>query len=268
MGAVTKIAWCDHTLNPWWGCTQVSPLCDRCYAMMLDSRWFKRAHWGPGVARRYFSDTHWRAPLQWERAAHREGHRHRVFCASMADVFDNEVDQAVRTRLWGLIRQTPHLDWLVLTKRIGNAPAMLPDDWGTGYPNVWLLVSADQAGLERDSPKLLAIPAVVRGVSIEPQLAPVQLGTLARQLQWVINGGEAGAGARPFYLEWARSLAAECRDAGTALFIQRLGGKPFEGGKRLRLHDYAGGDWHEWPPDLRIRQFPHVTAVDARAEHR
>ena len=256
MGTVTKIEWCDHTFNPWWGCTQVSPLCDRCYAMMLDIRWFKRAHWGPGASRRYFGDVHWREPLKWERSAQVEGRRHRVFCASMADVFDNEVDQAVRDRLWWLIRQTPNLDWLVLTKRIGNAPEMLPDDWGTGYPNVWLLVSVDQAGLERDVPKLLAIPAVVHGVSIEPQLAPVQLGEFAPLLQWVINGGETGAGARPFHLEWARSLVAECRGAGTAIFIQRLGCKPFERGRRLRLNDYAGGDWKEWPVDLRMRQFP------------
>jgi protein gp37 len=57
MGAVTKIEWCDHTFNPWWGCTQVSPLCDRCYAMMLDMRWYGRNHWGPGAPRRYFDET-------------------------------------------------------------------------------------------------------------------------------------------------------------------------------------------------------------------
>jgi protein gp37 len=144
----------------------------------------------------------------------------------------------------------------VLTKRIGNVLEMLPDNWGAGYPNVWLLVSVDQAGLERDVPKLLAIPAVVHGLSIEPQLAPVHLGSFARRLHWVINGGESGAGARPFRLEWARSLVAECRSAGTAIFIQKLGRNPLEGGQRLRLSDYAGGDWSEWPADLRIRQFP------------
>jgi hypothetical protein len=63
MGAVTKIEWCDHTFNPWWGCTQVSPLCDRCYAMMLDIRWYGRNHWGPGAPRRYFDDAYWRQPV-------------------------------------------------------------------------------------------------------------------------------------------------------------------------------------------------------------
>jgi len=146
MGAVTKIAWCDHTFNPWWGFTQVSPLCDHCYAMMLDVRWFGRAHWGAGASRRYFVDAHWRHPLKWDRSAAVDGRRHRVFCASMADVFDNEVDQALRDRLWSLVRRTPNLDWIVLTKRIGNAPEVLPGDWGTGYRNVWLLASVDQAG--------------------------------------------------------------------------------------------------------------------------
>jgi len=174
----------------------------------------------------------------------------------MADVFDNEVGQAVRDRLWSLIRQTANLDWIVLTKRIGNASEMLPEDWGAGYANVWLLISVDQAGLERDVPKLLAIPAAVHGLSIEPQLAPVRLGGFARRLQWVINGGESGGGARPYHLEWARSVIAECRAAGTAIFIQKLGYKPFEGGRPLRLNDYAGGDMNEWPADLRFRQFP------------
>lgn len=256
MGAVTKIEWCHHTFNPWWGCTQVSPLCDHCYAMMLDARWFKRAHWGPGAGRRYFGDDYWDQPLRWDHRAASAGRRRRVFCASMADVFDKDADPAVRKRLWRLIRRTPNLDWLLLTKRIGNAPKMLPIDWGDGYRNVWLIISADQTALERDIHKLAAIPAVVHGVSIQPQLAPARLGGLANLLQWVINGGESGPGSRPFHLEWARSLTAECRGVTIPIFIQRLGGKPHEGGLPLRLRDPAGGDWSEWPADLRTREFP------------
>jgi protein gp37 len=265
MGAVTKIEWCDHTFNPWWGCTQVSPLCDRCYAMMLDARWHGRSHWGPGAPRRQFDDGHWRQPVKWDRSASAAGQRRRVFCASMADVFDNEVDHALRDRLWLLIRQTRHLDWILLTKRIGNAPRMLPDDWGNGYPNVWIIISADQSGIARDGPKLLDIPAMVHGVSIQPQLAPVRLGDLALRLQWVINGGESGAGARPFHLEWARDLVAECGHAGTPIFVQRLGGNPFEKGQRVRLGHHAGADLSEWPPDLRIREMP-KTIGDANAQ--
>jgi len=177
----------------------------------------------------------------------------------MADVFDNEADPAARDRLWGLICQTPNLDWLLLTKRIGNVPKMLPGDWRDGYPNVWLIVSVDQPSLERDVPKLASIPAVVHGVSIEPQLTPVGLGRFAGLLQWAINGGESGAGSRPFRLEWARSLAAECRSAGIPIFIQRLGSKPQDHGIPLHLKDHAGGNWNEWPVDLRIRHFPQAT---------
>jgi protein gp37 len=266
VGAATKIEWCDHTFNPWWGCTEVSPLCDHCYAMMLDVRWFKGVHWGAAAPRRYFGNAHWRAPLKWDHLARAQGGRNRVFCASMADVFDKEVDQALRDRLWSLVRETPNLDWVILTKRIGNAPKMLPADWGAGYPNVWLLVSVDQVALERDTPKLLAISAAIHGVSIEPQLAPVCLGEFAQGLEWVIVGGESGAGARPFHLEWARLLIAECAASGTAIFVQKMGCKPFEHGKPLRLNDYAGGDMMEWPADLRVRQFP-VEAGKVKSPH-
>ena len=267
MGKVTKIEWCHHTFNPWWGCSQVGPLCDHCYAMMLDARWFKRVHWGPRAPRRYFADAYWGEPLKWDRLAAVEARRHRVFCASMADVFDKAADPQVRDRLWRLIRATANLDWLVLTKRIGNAPKMLPADWANGYPNVWLVVSVDQPALERDAPRLLSIPAMVHGISIQPQLAPVRLGDFAPLLQWVIIGGESGAGSRPFHLEWARYLIAECASAATPVFVQRLGGKPHEGSTRLCLRDPAGGDWSEWPPDLRRREFPDAPAGERpRAE--
>jgi protein gp37 len=231
--------------------------------MMLDVRWHRREHWGVRAPRRTFDDAHWRQPLRWNSAAQAAGVRRRVFCASMADVFDNAVDQASRDRLWSVIRDTPRLDWVVLTKRIGNALKMLPDDWAGGYPNVWLVISADQAELDRDAPKLLDIPAAVHGISVQPQLAPVRLGKFARRLQWVINGGESGAGARPFHLEWARALIAECSEAAMPIFVQRLGAKPFEAGQRLRLTNRAGADLAEWPADLRVRQWPIVSIRSA-----
>jgi protein gp37 len=194
----------------------------------------------PEAPRRYFDDEYWAQPLRWDRRAAAAGYRRRVFCASMADVFDNDADPGARHRLWRLIRRTPNLDWLLLTKRIGNAPRMLPADWRDGYPNVWLIVSTDQAGLERDVSKLASLPAIVHGISIEPQPAPVRLGRLAERLQWVINGGESGAGSRPFYLEWSQSLVAECRDAAIPIFIQRLGSKPHEGGvANLMLRNFS-----------------------------
>jgi protein gp37 len=111
------------------GCTEVSPLCDRCYAMMPDVRRFKRARWGAAAPRRYFGDAHWREPLKWDRLARAQRHHRRVFCASMVDVFDNEVAQALRDSLWSLFRETPTLDRIILS----NAPKMRPADWGAGY---------------------------------------------------------------------------------------------------------------------------------------
>ena len=184
-----------------------------------------------------------------------------MFCASMADVFDNEVAQSHRERLWEVVRRTQNLDWIMLTKRIVNASKMLPRDWGTGYPNVWLIVSIGQSALRRDLLKLLAIPALVHGASIEPQLEPVRLGEFARKLQWVIVGGESGVGARPFNVEWARALVEECCDAGTPIFVQKLGCKVFQAGKHVQLKDYAGADWNEWPRDLRVRRFPSQNTV-------
>src|SRR5262245_59597948 len=116
MGEKTAIAWCDHTFNPWWGCTKISPGCDHCYAAAFDRR-VGGDHWGLGKARRYFGEKHWREPRKWNEAARYENKRRRVFCASLADVLDNEAEVAVRKRLLSLIADTPALDWLLLTKR-------------------------------------------------------------------------------------------------------------------------------------------------------
>src|SRR5581483_4117136 len=161
------ISWTHHTFNPWWGCTEISPACDNCYAR----EWAKRfdVKWGTGQPRRPASERTWAEPLRWNRAAERAGERRRVFCASMADVFDNEAPDDLRERLWALIRATPHLDWLLLTKRIGNALKMLPADWWFNYPNIWIGATvATQEEADRDVCKLIQTLARVCFLSIEP----------------------------------------------------------------------------------------------------
>lgn len=177
MSENSKIEWTDHTFNPWWGCAKVSPGCDHCYAERDAGRFAPgRVLWGVGAERRTFGDAHWKKPLGWNEQARREGRRIRVFCASMADVFDKDAPDGARDRLWSLIKETPHLDWQILTKRIGNASRMLPADWGNGYPNVWLGISVvNQEEVDRDIPKLLNTPARVRWLSIEPLLGPITL---------------------------------------------------------------------------------------------
>ena len=200
MGANSKIEWTDHTFSPWTGCTKVSPACDHCYA----EGWAKRSghvKWGSGQPRRRTSDANWRMPLKWNREAERTGVRPRVFCASLADVFDNEVDPAWRADLFKLIADTPNLDWLLLTKRIGNARRMIGEAltimseagkpmnrWP--WPNVWLGATVvNQEEADRDIPKLLAVPAAKRFLSIEPMLGPMNLNLPTRT--WVNSRGDA-----------------------------------------------------------------------------
>ncbi len=232
----TAIEWADHTFNPWVGCTKVSPGCDHCYA----EGWAKRAGKAAGVEwggeRRRTSEANWRKPLQWNDQAQRVGRRFRVFCASLADVFDNQVPPVWRADLFDLINATPHLDWLLLTKRIGNAWKMMADACGVSQlslklplPNVWLGDSVvNQAEADRDVPKLLAVPARVRFLSVEPMLGPIQLGEHGLhggpgQLDWVICGGESGHGARAMHPDWARNLRDQCAAAGVPFLFKQWG---------------------------------------------
>ena len=269
MGKVSNIPWCDATFNSWWGCTPVGPGCEPCYAEEFDHR-LGGDHWGVGKPRRYFGPKYWRQPDEWNRIAAMAGKRMKVFCASMADVFDNEVKQLWREKLWAKIRETPMLDWQIVTKRIGNAPKMLPSDWGGGYPNVWMISTiCDQDEAERDVPKLLRVPAEIHGLSVEPMLGPVEpwtqtildatgLGSETPSLDWVIIGGQSGRGPRirEFHLEWDRALINECITAGCAVFNKQLGSKPMYQGNIVKLKDPKGEDPEEWPADLRVRQFP------------
>ena len=139
MGVETKIQWAHHTFNPWWGCEKISPECKNCYA----AAWAKRTGfghtWGPNATYRTFGDRYWSQPRKWNRDAARAGERRRVFCASMADVFDARAPEGVQAQLFDLIRETRNLDWLLLTKRPERIASSLPPDWGiSGWSNVWL----------------------------------------------------------------------------------------------------------------------------------
>jgi protein gp37 len=261
MSENSKIEWTDHTFNPWEGCQKVSPGCDHCYAETRNARFGGGVaiNWGPGAPRRRTSAANWRKPLAWN-ATHdkffaEHGRRQRVFCASLADVFDNAVSDDWRADLFELIVATPNLDWLLLTKRIGNVGNMLPIpfDFEKQYPNVWLGATiTSQAEADRDVPKLLDLPAAVRFLSMEPLLGPVDLtrvkikdathpergqppvtfdalsgwyggaGSPAR-LDWVIVGGESGPGARPMHPDWARDLCDQCGAAGVPFLFKQWG---------------------------------------------
>lgn len=239
-----KIEWADHTWNPWEGCQKVGPGCDHCYAENRNARFAggQAINWGPGAPRRRTSVSNWNLPLRWNAQAEafqaQHGRRQRVFCASLADVFDNAVSREWRDDLAALILDTADLDWLLLTKRIGNAGAMLGEMFLDGPPaNVWLGATVvNQAEADRDILKLLRIPASVRFLSMEPLLGPVSFeglfanpsniadGTNAlEELDWVIVGGESGPGARPMHPDWALSLRDQCEAVGTAFMFKQWG---------------------------------------------
>lgn len=228
MAKDSKIEWTHHTFNPWWGCSKVSPACQHCYA----EAWAKRVGspvWGKTASRRFFGDSHWNEPLRWNQEAATEGVRRRVFCASMADVFERRAElHPWRDRLWDLIDQTPSLDWLLLTKRPHNIRSMVP--WRDEWPlNVWLGSTAEnQIWADKRVPELLAIPARVRFLSCEPLLGSLDLGGYlskdpAESIHWVIAGGESGAHSRPMNPEWVRGLRNQCQEKGVAFHFKQWG---------------------------------------------
>lgn len=269
MGENTKIEWATHTFNPWVGCTKVSPACDHCYA----EGWAKRTgqgHLWEGERRRT-SMSNWQKVRKWNRDASAAGRRDRVFCASLADVFDNQVPPAWRRELWHYIEQTPSLDWLLLTKRPQNIAKMLPDPetgvkpWGKeGWSNVWLGTTAEnQTEYDRRVLHLLGVPARVRFLSCEPLLGPLDLGlmeyteireldrgivlaTRRSRLHWVICGGESGPGARPMHPDWARSLRDQCAAAGVAFHFKQWGEWVTEDQSPVDATMPAAGCIHAW----------------------
>lgn len=226
MGADSQIEWTDHTFNPWWGCTKVSPACDHCYADLLARRRGFRV-WGPGAAIRQLSETHWREPVKWNARAAVAGERHRVFCASMGDVFEGRPEHdALRARLWALVATTPSLDWLLLTKRPSKVAYLVP--WRDEWPrNVWVGTTVEnQEWADKRLPHLVTLPAVVRFASVEPMLGPVDLRAFLegqRRVDWVIVGGESGAAARPTPAAWVRDVREQCIAAGVPLHFKQWG---------------------------------------------
>ena len=230
MATETEIGWTDSTFNPWIGCDKVSDGCHNCYASVHSSRYGYDV-WGHDKARRFLSEGNWNQPLLWNRMAVEAGERRKVFCASMADVFEQREDLLLpRKRLFHLIDRTTQLDWQVLTKRPQNIKRLLPD--GYDYPpNLWLGTSVENqdAADKRIRYLLQHDRAVVRFLSCEPLLGPVDIrkylrpGPNGAKIDWVIVGGEAGGHSRPMNPLWAKSLIEQCQEAGTPVFYKQWG---------------------------------------------
>ncbi len=221
MAEQSAISWTDATFNPWIGCTRVSPGCDHCYAARDNERRKWVSAWG---AERKRTKT-WGDPRKWNRKAIETGYRPRVFCASLADVFDNEVPEEWRTDLWQLLRETPNLRWILLTKRIGNVLKMVPADWPFAHVGI-MATMVNQDEYDRDRLKLSAVPAPWRGISAEPLLGRIILDhkDAEANLDWIITGGESGPGFRPLDMDAVRYLRDQCRDLGITFHHKQNGG--------------------------------------------
>jgi protein gp37 len=284
----SKIQWTDHTFNPWIGCAKVHAGCTHCYAEELMATRYGRVEWGKDGTRARTKT--WGDPIRWDRAAAAAGVRAKVFCASLADVFELRAELAPwRADLFRLIDRTPNLDWLLLTKRPENVASMWHsltyvdesgNEWGESKPtavrfkreNVWLGTSpCNQETADKAIPSLLESRdlAKVLFLSAEPLIGPVDLSAYLPSFRdpqrsfvdWVIVGGESGHGARPCAKEWVRSLVNQCEAAGVACFVKQLGLQPTIGGIGCDLGSKKGDDPAKWPADLRVREFPPLAMV-------
>lgn len=226
MARNSRIEWTDHTFNPWWGCTKavtqdgkLDEACRNCYAEGQGRRF--GVLWGSRQPRRPQSDAYWKAPYTWAREAEAAGRRARVFCASMADVCDPAAPEGAVADLWRLVKDTPWLYWLLLTKRPERYRAILPEDWGiAGYDNVMLMTTVGTPDALYRLDALLSTPAAAYGVSCEPLLGALDLTPWLYRveyvrpgLSWVVAGGESGPKARPCHPDWARDLRDQCDEA-------------------------------------------------------
>lgn len=223
----TGISWAHLTMNFWIGCQEVSPACDGCYAREFVNARLNASRgkanlppvvWGPGGARQRTGDTNRRKPMRWEKIAAEAGVRLNVFCSSLSDWADNAVPDEWRAEMAGVIQATPHLIWMLLTKRIGNARKMLEKMFPQGVPeNVALGVTVvNQEEADRDLPKAIAVKnglGIKRlFLSMEPLLSWVDLGRYLRTgaIDLVIVGGESGRNARPMPDYWVDHLKSRC----------------------------------------------------------
>lgn len=325
MAENSKIEWTHHTFNPWRGCTKVSDGCRNCYAETMSRRNpATLGIWGDNGTRVLGAENYWKQPLRWNTHRAQCGicgywnhptwkicqkknctgtendfvfvKRPRVFCASLADVFEDRPElNTPRARLFDLMRQTPNLDWLLLTKRPENIIHLiyqLPLDfwpqetrdmainWLYGNPpkNVWIGTSVEnQEMADRRIPELLKVPAKVRFLSCEPLLGDIKWlcapnerpqprgigtdyewhpkGCIDTAIDWVIVGGESGPDARPMHPDWARSIRDYCKAANVPIFIKQMGS---EYARNHHFSDSKGGNLLEWAAEFRFREFPNA----------
>lgn len=301
MSTVTTIEWTHRpgtvgkTWNPTTGCDKISDGCDHCYALTMAKRLkgMGQAKYqndgdprtsGPGFGLTVHPDS-LDEPLRWRKPA-------TVFVNSMSDLFHARVPREFLAEVFAVMAQAPQHTYQCLTKRpermarILNEPTFTesvqraidamhddPDDQlvGDGWPlrNVWAGTSIELDNYARRADALRETPAAIRFISAEPLLGPLSQLDLTG-VDWLIVGGESGAGARPADLGWFRELIAMAGDAGTAVFVKQLGSVWARSTPQILIDgasvavsdrpvfavDTKGGEWDFWPEDLRVRRYP------------
>lgn len=217
MAENSKIGWTHHTMNFWWGCHKVSAECTHCYIGPIMKRAGKEPFEGPIRTKK------WKGPTKWNRLAGENKTRYRIFTCSMSDFFHPGADEW-REEAWQVIKDSPNLDWLILTKRPELVNDRLPADWGDGYENVWMGITC---GVQSSLSRLLIlkdIPARIRFISAEPLMEQIDFRPhLDGSIDWIITGCEQTAKEkrRPMDMDWVRDIDHQCKDAGVAHFFKQ-----------------------------------------------
>lgn len=262
MGEATGIQWTEKTWNPIQGCHKISAGCKNCY-MFSEKRRYGQ---DPDKVIRS-TDATFYAPLRkWKEPS-------LIFTCSWSDWFIEEADEH-RADMWDVIRRTPQHTYQILTKRAGRIAAHLPEDWGDGWPNVWLGVSVENQEQDWRIAELLKVPAKIRFLSCEPLLGEIDLrlhtgnpsfSALVNKPDWVIIGGESGHGARQCNLAWIDSIVQQCNTANVPVFVKQLGAKPTFADSvtgepvAMQIRDKKGGDILDFPTHF-VRQMPAAIA--------
>jgi protein gp37 len=246
MAGTSDIEWTEATWNPIAGCVLLSPGCTNCYAQRLAARLQamgspkyqgttrksgKRHVW---TGRLNVDEASFEAPVRWRRPL-------RIFVNSMSDLFQDGVPDDVIWSVWSVMRRAHWHTYQILTKRPDRMRDVL-SRIGDRLPNVWLGTSVENSSYVERIDILRSIPSVVRFVSFEPLLGPIDAVNLER-IHWAIVGGESGPGARPIAREWVEKLRLACQDQRVAFFFKQWGG--IRKGKTGRLLN--GRTWDEYP---------------------
>jgi protein gp37 len=265
---MTGIQWTDATWNPTTGCDRISPGCDNCYALTMARRLkgMGQAKYqndgnpvtsGPGFGLTTHTDV-LTEPLRWKKPR-------RVFVNSMSDLFHARVPVDFIRAAWEVMQITPQHTYQILTKRPERLARVLDQVHATlgltePLPNVWLGTSIENGDYARRADALRQAPAAIRFISAEPLIGGLPNLDLTG-IDWLIIGGESGAGARPLSTAWVHDLLHACQQTGTAPFVKQLGSVWARdtdwGGKTVHAHgDTKGGDPQYWPSHLRHRTYP------------